>query len=279
MSRAVGDTILMNRMAEITGKSLPSFSLPSPSDTLLSPIVITTKAQSPSQVFSSSSYLNTEIRVESNHLSPTEAPTTESWQISLFLMFVLGYYMFVIYRFTPILSSIFRVGFSLKKTLTLYEIQNNEHSVLAYHSKIFTVILMGMFTYNLIPLTISVQPLILIGIIMGSITVMQLYKWLVIKLCGAMSESGDFFTYLSQVRSHTFILTSIIGIPIAIVASIYPGDNYAVILPLLLLWVYAIVRILTLFINSGFGVLRWILYLCTVELLPVSYLVAIAQRL
>lgn len=266
-------------MAEITGKSLPSFSLPAPSDTLLQPVVITTKAQTQAQVFSSSSYLNTEIKVDNNRVSTNQTPMTDSWQVSLFLMLVLGYYMFVLYRYMPLFSTVFRVGFSLKKTLTLYEIQNNEQTVLVAHCRVLTVMLISMVGYNLIQVEGQIQPFAVIGAIVGAVFVMQLYKWAVLKICDVMSESGDVFIFMSQVRNHTFILVSIIGIPVGVVASIYPGDNYIVIFSLILLWLYAITRILILFLNCGFGVLRWIVYLCAVELLPVSYLVAIAQRL
>lgn len=109
------------------------------------------------------------------------------------------------------------------------------------------------------------------------------YQTLVIRLSAAITLAHSFATQLLFVRRVYFSLGVVIIAPLLLLFALCPrgeGDVwFATILLLLALTLLMYLReTLSLFISQKISILHWFLYLCIVEIFPVSFLLLIAAR-
>ena len=115
-------------------------------------------------------------------------------------------------------------------------------------------------------------------------TVIFVTQWLILVAAGALTRSLHFVRQLHQLRQLYFTLAVIIIAPTLLLYALTPNDEgemwfFLIIIELAVTLVLYLKETLNLFISKKISILHWILYLCTVEVFPISLLVLIAIRL
>lgn len=248
--------------------------LPPLSDTIIQPTSTIQKAHNAAEIFSSSSRLSTETdsRIATNQLSATP----QTWQSSVFLALVLCYYLFIFYRHPKNILPILNISFSMKKTLTFFEIQNNDQINLTRHSTILSLLTISIYALSMTQHRID--SMLLPAIVISSVSIWFIYKFIILNICTVFSDEKDVFQDFKKIVNHSTSIFAIIATPIIIASAIDQTDSTIATVTMITLWIYYSLRILVFFVNNGFGGLQWFLYLCAVELLPISFAVAIATR-
>lgn len=234
------------------------------------------RADSPAEIFSSRSTLGTEITPQGD-LQPA-VPTSQPWQISIFLMLVLCYYIYVVFRHRSIIINVLRISTSVGKTLSAYESRNTAETQLASRSMALCMLALTTIAISLGVSVNQMHVLATLGVIMAAMAALFIYKYVIISICAKFSDNKTPFSNISRINSHSVTLLAIFYTPVAIATCIDQHDSRFALYILAALWIYYAARLFKLFITNGFGKLQWILYLCTVEILPVSYLIALSVQ-
>lgn len=110
-----------------------------------------------------------------------------------------------------------------------------------------------------------------------------LYQQTLLRLTGALTLTTPFIRQLEQVRQTCFSIAVLLLSPLLLLFALCPRNTGGV-------WFVLIVMLLTgtlclylketlsLFISKKISILHWFLYLCSVEIFPVSLLVLLATR-
>lgn len=235
------------------------------------------RAADASELFSSGSTLNPSLHDMSTSFAPI-SHITQSWYISVFIFLVLGYYIFVTYRYRRELDTTIRVSPSIAKTLKEYEQRNNVQHQLDFHAFVLLLLSITLTAMEFLTDLLSESPMVVTGLIMAAAAAIFLFKYFIVGLCQIVSNDRPRFLSLSHLSIHTVTIVALIYTPIAVAAATNTTQNEAILGILLLAWIYYIIRLFILFVNNGFGKLQWFLYLCAVEMLPVSFILALAAR-
>ena len=121
-------------------------------------------------------------------------------------------------------------------------------------------------------------------IILASTVVIYGYKYIIVKLIRLVTENDAFFyihRYIGQTSTATGIFFTT---PLIILCAIGSGKvNFILttIVSIMICITYLLfsVRSISFFAKKGVFILQWILYLCAVEIFPVSLLVALALKI
>lgn len=235
------------------------------------------RASAASEIFSSGSVLNPEIIPNSADQLHTIIHTSISWQVSLLLLLTLSYYLLVLYRYRSNLPTLIRVTTSLKQTLMTFDAQNNEQIAFGVHSYMLLTLGLTITGVEYSQQMINTSPLIL-PIIFGSVLGLLASKAIALMLCQLFSDDKETFHHIRIINGHTASLVAIIYTPLAAAFASNLNQNMLLIWILAAIWIFYILRILGIFIKSRFGKLQWILYLCTVEIVPISLIIALALK-
>ncbi len=105
----------------------------------------------------------------------------------------------------------------------------------------------------------------------------------VIKTAGWLTYSGRFTGQLLSLRNLTYGLLFLLSTPLMLAVVLCPPGALPVLSVILFtvcggLVIFLLIRTYLLFIGQKISILYWILYLCAVEILPVSFLVILAVR-
>lgn len=266
-----GDTVAQ------TQNLMPQWSLYDIDSSAISALQPLVKVHSASEIFSAGSTLGAQM-------TPDIAPhalvvqITQPWEISLFILLTLCYYIYILYRYWDVIPTTFRVAMSVGKTLNLYQQQNNEQKRFGINT--FALFIMSL-TVTVVEVSdnfINATPILFVGIVFVALCLLFTFKYIAVTICRSFSDDKPAFHDLNRINLHTISLFSIIYTPIAIAAATGDSQNTMLLVIVAVLWIYYIIRLFGLFMQRGFGKLQWILYLCAVELLPSSYLIAMAFR-
>ncbi|MBM3420280.1 MAG: DUF4271 domain-containing protein [Bacteroidetes bacterium] len=117
-------------------------------------------------------------------------------------------------------------------------------------------------------------------IILAAISLLVAIRHVTSAATGFLSESEDAFSeYLNSI----YILYRALGlsvIPVSIAVSYVPGLPHEVLITtgiiiILLLFIFRIIRLLVIFLQSGVSIFYFILYLCALEILPGAILIKV----
>ncbi len=110
-----------------------------------------------------------------------------------------------------------------------------------------------------------------------------LFHYGLLKLCGNVTLSSDFTNRLLQLKQLLFSIATLLLAPTILLFALTPGSagialGYILggeIIGVVLLLLYQTWR---LFIEQNISILQWILYLCAVEIFPISFLVVVLSK-
>lgn len=238
------------------------------------------RADSPSEIFSPSSTINPEltqhIQIEPKELE--QRPSTDF--LTPFIILLLIYYIYTLYRFRENITTPFRTAFSINKTLIAYKTKSNAQTQLGWHC---TLLFIGSLALTMISLVfqfrldlkLELSLWLIFLITMGVAGLYLLYRYAVIGITRILGADKTATDNIRAINRHTITLFITIFTPFSLIASFSSTSLALKITLLTILWLYYLIRLGIILKKSGFGKIHWLLYLCAVEFLPVSYIIAI----
>ncbi len=129
----------------------------------------------------------------------------------------------------------------------------------------------SLFSQNI---TIFIAP-----IIMGLYVLVTLFQYLVLTIIGAITVSNNFISALISLKIMASAIITIIAAPVTILYALSPpkeGGILGIILILIIILslIWFLIKTIALFISKKISILQWFLYLCCVEIFPISLIVA-----
>jgi len=236
-------------------------------------------ASSPAEVFGDGSTVNP-ILAQSSEI-PTVAHYEVSWQFGIYLLLALFLYFVVIYRYRSSIGIVFKSAFSMKKTTNSMEMQSSGMGSFLYYG-----VLLALLTISAVVTDIALQraylapdqDYLIIGVSLGLLTIIILYRWIIIGTIKVMDNDKGIYKRLRSINRLSMTITAVIVTPPVMIAGLGGYALELALIPLGLLFLYHSVRLFKYFILSGFSILQWFLYLCTVEILPISLVLVLIMR-
>lgn len=120
-------------------------------------------------------------------------------------------------------------------------------------------------------------------LLVGALLLVLLYQLVVTTAIGALTFSQYLLEQLWLVKRMFFALTTILCTPLLLLYLLAPASQgtiwlWMIIIELILLSILYLRETRTLFISKKISILHWFLYLCTVEIFPLSLLGLLAGR-
>lgn len=256
-----------------------------------------TQQETPSpytEVFASTVYGPQSILVRLPHSDPHERPMTDNALFQGFFLLLAVIYILLIYHNLPdirtLLSRIFhnphsdnhhfqesggsRYARFMRTIATIGTLFIGIFAV-KYGQPLVADFPAGRFSFAtaaLLSLAVSALFLLVIG-----------YQWSLLRLVGALTLTQPLITQLRQLRKLYFSGAVVIVTPALLLFTLCPQHTgllwFGLIVIELLVTLFLYLReTLTLFLSKKVSILHWILYLCTVELFPVSLLWQLAVK-
>ncbi len=113
--------------------------------------------------------------------------------------------------------------------------------------------------------------------------VMLLVEWLLLQLIGLITRESNFIGQLLQLRQLYFTLSNIVISPSLLLFVLCPPGRgemwfFLIVIELAIMLLLYLREALGLFLAKKISILHWILYLCTVEIFPISLLWLLVTR-
>ena len=237
------------------------------------------RAPAPNAVFGDGSTVNPDL---------TGLPATAdvpafpaSWQFIVYLLLILFFYSGVIFRYRTPVKELFKSAFSLQKTLNFYEMQSNDMAALLRYGVILIMLSVAAIISDTVLRLGTVDPrqaYIAVGAALALTAAIAVFRAAAIGAMRMMSDSGEVCKRLRFLNRHFMTAAGITITPLIVTAGLAGLPLDILPTPLALLLLYHFGRLLKYFISNEFSVLHWFLYLCTVEILPVSFIFALIAR-
>lgn len=231
------------------------------------------------QIYGSSSVLNPDLTLGADTaihitgLDPFYVPL-----LCVEFALLISFYI-LIYRYWWQLEVFVKSALSLFKSLLLIENRSVDvdsfmtYSTLLLYASIWITAFYAISQFNIG--IIDYSPWLLLLILLAPLCFLWLYRRLAHWICGVMGNNKEFYHQLRFFNKILFAFMSLIYIPVLLVVMFAGLNVYYLIALLAVLAVFYLERIYKYFNHRGFALLQWILYLCTVEILPVSFMVGL----
>ena len=120
-------------------------------------------------------------------------------------------------------------------------------------------------------------------LLMAALGVAALYRIGVTAAIGKITFTQPLFERLDVARRTCFALLTLVSVPLMAVWLLSPAEQggwwfYMILIELIISLILYLHETYTLFISKKISILHWILYLCAVEIFPLSLLVVLAGR-
>ena len=214
--------------------------------------------------------------------------SSEFYNLMAVLLFL--FYIFCLYRYYDDVVALIESIFSRRSALS-GRVGERRHSDIFYGSlgKLFLlgICFVGVLSVGAVmhydvavpQSLILYMPLVVIALFLGVILVQNLLLGMV----GVITRSLGEVAALLRIRLVYFVLATLLAAPLLLVAMVGQGADYRVWLNIgclaIVISVILFVReSISFFISKKVSILHWILYLCTVEIMPLSLLWQVAIR-
>lgn len=117
----------------------------------------------------------------------------------------------------------------------------------------------------------------------GACAAVMLYQWAAVRIAGAVTRTQPFVAQLQLLRRTYFSLAVIVISPVLLLFALCPRGTGGVWFLLIVIQLTVTVFLylweaLNLFLSKKISILHWFLYLCAVEVFPLSFLWLVAVR-
>ena len=210
---------------------------------------------------------------------------------NVLIALIVIYYMFCVYRYFDDIVAIFSSVFN-RNMISSERASERRHSDIFYGSlgKLFLLgvcfvgLVCGLWCRNF-EMDLPLQVLLWMPFaVMASFLVVIVFQYMLLMAIGFVTRSVGEVSSLLRIRLIYFVLASVVVSPILLISQMGTTHGYQV-------WqnvgfVAAVVAVglffresLKLFISKKVSILHWILYLCAVEIMPITLLWQVVVRL
>lgn len=244
-------------------------------------------AGSAAEVFGQSSALNPDVMLRSDEVLSCVAVTHAEgypWYMTLFFLAISCFYFYYIWRFRGEMLAGFRSSFSQQRLEASFESRSIEQMHYLRYSRLLIAVNLALVALSLIRYDVFADSGMMIPsdlffiLALSGLCLVGMYRYLAIKVCGWFTEDSTLLERLSFLNKLNFAIVSVVFTPVAIAMVLDRGVVFIGLAILCLLTMYHLLRIIYYFIVCRFGLLQWILYLCAVEIFPLSLLLVLASR-
>lgn len=234
-------------------------------------------AESQEKVWGSGSVVS--IQVQPKEAVPRIENPSEPWQTSVVIVVVLCFYCFMLYRFRrDILSGLKNMTYT-EDTLTLMEEQGADFNRFLWCGTLLAVLSGSALAMNWMEWQLpGVQNYILFGASLLGFGGILVYRWLALRLMQWMTEDRGIYHQIRFINRMDFAFLALFYTPFAIIIGMSGRFFEAGLILLGILLLSHFLALYKYFRLRGFSGMQYFLYLCTIEILPVSFLIALALR-
>ena len=204
-------------------------------------------------------------------------------------MTIMVLYTRMLYLYKPLLPSVFKAKFYsytarvLAESLDVNIIKLTDMSSLLLVLSLAPALCAIAGSYGLGGERYGVSDHIM-PIALAAVAIVALWRKLVVGIVRGASKSYMFFEALRLNDKLTFCFLGLIVTPVVAVTAFVPHDmfmvlRYAIMAALVLMVLHHTIELTKLFIRWRVSFLQYILYLCMVELLPISFIITVIQKL
>lgn len=204
---------------------------------------------------------------------------SEPWQTSVVMVVLICLYCYILYRFRRDMMSCLKNIGNVEDTLTLMEGQGADfvyflRSTLALAVLGGSALIMAWLEIQL-PLTESYY---LFGVAMVGFAAVVLYRRVAFWTMQWLSDDKGIFREISFINNIDIAFIAVFYTPLAVIIGVSGRLFELGMVVLAGVLLYHFLTLYKYFIMRSFSKLQLILYLCTVEILPVSFIIALAIR-
>lgn len=238
---------------------------------------------SPEELFGAQS-----IQAEMPFLHPRQDSPLATGPFGLLVLAIAAFYCLMLYQHlgdaTQLISRVTRERTSGER---LSEDSNGGYSHFLTLSTTLGLLLLGVVAMRLSAPLLHLTPLAAwpqTGAFMGALLVVlglvgvSLYQWLVCLLVGRITYTQHLFEQLFLIKRTFFALLTLLSTPFTALWLLTPNQEgsiwfWVIIIELILSLILYLQETLSLFISKKISILHWFLYLCGVEIFPISLLI------
>lgn len=257
----------------VYGKQLFPYAIPVVPDTawLLHP------AGSAAAVWGPRSTVAPELRPREPVHTVDAAP--EPWQTSVVLVVVICFYCYLLNRFRRDMMSCLRNIGNIEDTLTLMEGQGADFAYFLRSGIALAVVSGAALIMVWLELQLpAVESYYLFFGAVAAFLLVALYRRIAFGVMRWLTDSKNLFDEITFINRIDIVFIAIFYTPLAIIVGISGRLFVLGTIVMAGLILYHFVALYRYFRLRSFSKLQWILYLCTVEILPVSFIIALAIR-
>lgn len=216
------------------------------------------------------------------HSTPLQITDSNNLESSIWMMvlsfLMLCFYLIILYRFKRTIIEVIKTIFSSNKSIEIIDNQSVDRHRFFLVSSILVIFNVTIILTKFIESYIDYETYWIALAVIGSLIIIWVYAMLIILMCRIMSRNNGFFGKLIAHDNLQMTFIWLITTPLAVIIGFADFIQPILFLPLVACVVLYIVRQYYFFKFHGFGFLQWILYLCTVEILPISYIWTLLVR-
>lgn len=211
-------------------------------------------------------------------LQRVEAPR-EPWQISVVMVVVICFYCYILYRFRrDMMSCLKNIGHT-EDTLTLMEGQGADFVYLLRSGMALAVLSGAALVMTWLELKLpGVESYYLFFGAVAAFLLIVLYRRMAFVVMQWLTDEKEFFHEITFINRIDITFIALCYTPLAVIIGVSGRLFELGLVVLALLILYHFTSLYKYFRLRLFSKLQWILYLCAVEILPVSFIIALAIR-
>lgn len=223
----------------------------------------------------------------------TQSPTAEveqslhaiSWGLAACLVVVLMLYCYVIHRYRKPIGASLKAIFSLEDTFFIFENLSLEFKRFLYTAQLMVLLSLAVVVAGVLSGSISigatsagVGDLSVVGAILVYLYVSTLIQNALRHIVSRFDSLSERLTMLRSLTLFDTAVISIVFTPIALIIAAVAQYWVVVWVVFGLLLAMHWIRLFIYFKFTGFSILQWFLYLCTLEVLPFTLLLSVASH-
>lgn len=211
-------------------------------------------------------------------LQRVEAPR-EPWQTSVVMVVVICFYCYILYRFRrDMMSCLKNIGHT-EDTLTLMEGQGADFVYLLRSGMALAVLSGAALVMTWLELKLpGVESYYLFFGAVAAFLLIVLYRRMAFVVMQWLTDEKELFHEITFINRIDITFIALCYTPLAVIIGVSGRLFELGLVVLALLILYHFTSLYKYFRLRLFSKLQWILYLCAVEILPVSFIIALAIR-
>lgn len=204
-----------------------------------------------------------------------------SYHVPLLVMqfaLLIGFYV-LLYRYGWQVGGFAKSAVSLSKSISLIENRSVDIdyfirlSSLMFYTSLWATAFYGISNYDVV--SIDLAPWLELLVLSIPFLALWIYRRLMCWLCGLVGDNSEFYGEIRVYNRLLFAMMALIYIPVLLVVMFGGIWFFSLFILLGVLFLFYVERVYKYFRYRGFARLQWFLYLCTVEILPLSVMAGI----